>query len=117
MEDPEPIPCTKYRLVSDGYYNYIQYAVERKFLWWKWTTWGNVPNYNIAEVIDSKGLHRQLLYLNSRHTSDLEEFPNKYPHIDDYFAVLKEKRDAFFAKNNSDAEVAELKKQWVKYLN
>lgn len=107
---------TKYRTISNGHWNFLQYLVVKKFLWFKFDEWNYVPTpyYDIiwGRDLDSTGSDR---FINSLH-HDIEEFVNKYPYIDEYLKIYESKQAVLEAEVRKERQKYENKKNTVHYF-
>lgn len=77
---------TKYRIVSNGYYSYLQYLYEYKFLpyWyrsvWKYI-WKPQSDYKYATILNDPDSRRHICSLNY----NLKRFAKQWPDIKKYF--------------------------------
>ena len=84
---------TRYRTVSNGHWEFLQYAMEFKIIWFKFTIWEYVykPYYSsIFGRYDSTGVDT---IVNSLH-NNISNFISNYPDISMYLAwsVNEQKR-------------------------
>jgi len=105
---------TKYRTVSNGYYDELEYQKEFKFLFFKRNSWHSVwrPYY---DEIWGRTLDYRHNYINSINTN-IKDFVTKWPNIKNYFDWALEEQEKLEEKINKERIKIELKKQEVKYF-
>jgi hypothetical protein len=76
---------TKYRRRSyDGIFAFLEYQVEKKFLFFKWKAWKNIAYPNQDRARGYWGCDFAMLV--STYTWDnLDSFVKRYPNINDYY--------------------------------
>ena len=105
---------TKYRAVSNGYYDELEYEKETHFLFFKRKSWCPVwrPYYN---EIWGRQLGFQDKFITGINTN-LKDFTTKWPEIKDYFKLAWEEQEKLEEKVNKKREEREKKRQDVKYF-
>lgn len=84
---------TKYRVISDGYRNYLQYEIKTTFLGYKvQSEWKYIPHMDsISEIIPSEDDY----YINEYNYDNFDAFVQKYPSITDYLCEWEIKKKLF----------------------
>lgn len=104
---------TKYRLVNDGTFEYIQYQKTNKFLWiFEYKTWEFIPlagRFRMGFAWD--------VYVNSSEERNIEEFPKRWPQIETYLEHVKKLEDEHNKKENEKFEQRKLRSKIIKNLN
>lgn len=107
---------TKYRTVSNGHWDYLQYLVVKKFLCFKFEEWNYIPKpyYNtFTGRSDPNGSHT---LLNSLYDNP-EGFMNKYPYIDEYLKIYEARQAELEAEANKELHKYETKKNTIRYFS
>lgn len=106
---------TKYRIVSDGYCNFLEYLDESEnWLGIKRNNWNKIQSIKTAGELIYCGDYS--FFVSEAHW-DLEQFVKKYPDIQAYFDLLKVKIDELRQKLKEREEIREEKKKKITYLN
>jgi hypothetical protein len=107
---------TKYRTVSNGHWDYLQYLVVKKFLWIKYDEWQYVPKPYCSTFSGRPDSIESNTHINS-----LNDYPanfvNKYPYIDEYLKIYRANQAELEAKANKERQEYEDKKNRVRYFN
>jgi len=109
---------SRYRTTSNGFWEFLEYSVQGKFLWWTYEAWRRIPRpyYNWLEGrANAFGLSSNELYVNSLH-ENLKDFVSMYPDISAYwpaYTVAQAKIEESVRVENS--KIARRKTE-VKYL-
>jgi hypothetical protein len=117
MSTENRIP-TKYRIVGDTHWDYIQYLTIKSFLFfWKREVWNYVPKPYYDKHWGRSLSSRWDLYINSLEDGRLVDFAKRWPYIEDYLKVVfKEqlKLEADSAKYHAEIDA---RKKKVEYLD
>lgn len=105
---------TKYRIISNGYWEYLQYATEHRFLWHKYVKWHYVPKPCYDSVWGRDWLD-EYLFVNSLEDS-IEGFIKEYPDINAYWPIFNEKQRKLEEEVRVEREKIENRKSEVKYF-
>lgn len=93
---------TKYRIEPSYNCNLLQYQKERSFLWFKYSTWENIPMIkNIWDRHDSTFVEDYKKYV-SDYDEDLDKFIEKWPIIENYFIYFKFMKDSYEINYKND---------------
>jgi hypothetical protein len=106
---------TKYRIVNNGYWDFIQYEIEHKFLWFKWSEWSYVWRPYYCEFMgrfDSTGADTYICSINT----NIENFVNKYPDISVYFELASKEQEEIESKVRQKINERNERQQVIKYL-
>lgn len=100
---------TNYRIVNDGYYDYLQY--EKVNLMSKSFSWYYVPNSHMYSVkkCGEPNLKRRV-------NGDLEDFAKRWPNIKEYLEIVKANEEAWYRAEDEKREAREAKAKQVTYL-
>lgn len=103
---------TKYRLVNDGTFWFLQYQKTNKFLWFfEYKTWEYIPlagRFRMGFAWD--------VYVNSSE-SDVEEFPKRWPQIEPYLEHVQKLENEHIRKENEKYEERQRRSKIIKNLN
>jgi len=108
---------TKYRTISDGYKEYLQYERKTHFLFiftvYKWTyIWRPYYDQIWGRSLDTTCSDTYICSYNTY----FKDFIEKYPHIEDYFTWADEEQKRLEHIANEEKKEIEEKKDTVKYL-
>ena len=107
---------TEYRIISNGFWDTLQYKTRKRFLIWTYNVWVNVPKPYYDDVYGREldlGHNISVCSL----TANLEEFIKTYPYIGPYLDIYeKEQKELEDKVRQKQAEI-EAKKAKVKYFN
>lgn len=107
---------TKYRTVSNGHWDYLQYLVVKKFLWIKYDEWHYVPKPYYRTFTGREDPNGSYTLLNSLY-DNLDDFMNKYPYIDEYLKIYETKQAELEDNAHKKRQEYEDKKNRVRYFN
>ena len=108
---------TKYRIVSDGYAEHLQYLRERKFLfffsvrYWCYI-WRPYYDRIWGRGMDSYGYKTYI----SSHNTDFESFTSKYKCISEYFKWASKEQKRLESRAKKETEEINKRKSEVTYL-
>jgi len=105
---------TKYRAVSNGHYDELEYERETHFLFFKLKSWRPVwrPYY---DEIWGRQLGFAVKFINETNTN-LKNFTTKWPDIKKYFEWAFEEQEELEEKVNKERAEREARKQDIKYF-
>ncbi len=108
---------TKYRTISNGHWDYLQYEVEYKYLFfWTRKRWEYVWKPYCHKVYGASLTSDNDIYINSLNDGNLREFVQKYPNIEEYFERAKLRQAELVKIHNDYNNKIEEKKNVVTYL-
>ena len=107
---------TQYRIVSDGFTDFIQYLKETRFLFFKIRRWKCVwnPYFEILSGRNFDGSGYNTLVC--RYNTYLEGFVKEWPNIEDYFVYAKKEQLRLEKKVSDYWKEYREKQKTVKYL-
>ena len=108
---------TKYRTISNGHWDYLQYEVEYKYLFfWTRKRWEYVwkPYCDKATGTYYSGEYNS--YISSLKDGNLEEFVQKWPNIEEYFEQAKLRQAELVKIYHEYRKKLEEKKNKITYL-
>lgn len=107
---------TKYRIVSDGYQQYLEYLVTTEILFWKHEKWCRVwkPHYDEIFGRDYVSLDWYLYVEGS--DDELKEFTNKWSNIEEYFKWAECEQTKLEEEVKIKREERKRRSEKVKYL-
>lgn len=83
---------TEYRIVNDGYWDFLQYKHHHKFLFFKWISWQYIPRPYFDKIYgrdyDITHVKTEICSYNTK----LQDFIKKYPDIEEYFKYFREEQ-------------------------
>ena len=90
---------TEYRKINNGYWNFLQYKKEKRFLWifkyYKWVyVWKPYYDKHYGRSLDCTGDNR---FVNSLQ-QNLKAFTEKWTDINDYFGEAQKEQDELVKK-------------------
>ena len=81
---------TKYRIVSNGHWDYLQYEVEYKYLYfWTRKRWEYVWKPYCDKTTGTSLTSEWNIYINSLEDGNLEKFAKLWTNVEDYFIQAK----------------------------
>ena len=104
---------TKYRIISDNHWDYLQYlTIKKHFFFWTKEVWSYVwkPYYDKIYGRSLSSVCEWDIWINSLEDGNLEKFTKKWIYIEDYFKEAKVEQDRLIAKAQTyNKEIAERK--------
>lgn len=107
---------TKYRTVSNGHWDFLQYLVVKKFLWFKFEEWEYVPKPYYCTFTGRSDSTGSDIYINSLN-SNLSKFVTDYPCIDEYLKYYNIEQDKLEVNVTKKQNEYEAKKNTIHYFN
>ena len=110
---------TKYRTVSNGYWEYLQYEHEYRFLYfWKKREWRYVwwPYYDKVTGRYYVDCPSDRGYVNSLRGITPKKFVEKYPDINEYFKWATEEQEKLVNESKEYWKEINERKTKIKYL-
>lgn len=106
---------TKYRKECDGWKDFLQYAMQHRFLFFKWETWHYVPKAYYDWIWGRDGSDEERL-VNS-YDENLNSFVKEWPYIEDYFVELEKEQKILVEKALKKRAEHNAKKNKIEYLS
>lgn len=108
---------TKYRTVSNGYWDYLQYEIEYKFLFfWTKTKWEYVWKPYCDKSTGTYLAGKDDKYVNTLKDGNLEHFVESWPNIEKYFLQAKIRQEELEKIHKDYDNGIEEKKNKITYL-
>lgn len=86
---------TRYRIVPSYKCELLQYQKEYSFLWFKYSTWENIPKIkNIGIQHNSVFVQDYEKYV-SDYDEDLDKFMSRWPLVENYFIHYQYMKDSY----------------------
>lgn len=107
---------TKYRTISNGHWDFLQYLVIKKFLWIKIEEWHYVPKPFYRTFSGRPDSIESNTHINSLNDYP-SDFVNKYPYIDEYLKIYETEQAELENKADKKIQEYETKKNTIHYFN
>ena len=109
---------TKYRIVSNGYWHYLQYEIIYKFLWfWIKIRWEYVPKAYCNQTTGSYNCSDENIFVNTLSGDNLEKFVEQWPDIEPYLKITEKNQEFLEAEYEKNKEEIKKKKEEIIYIN
>lgn len=108
---------TKYRTISNGHWDYLQYEVEYKFFFfWTRKNWEYVWKPYCDKATGDYYGSEDNCYINSLRDGNLEKFVQRWPNIEEYFEQAKLEEVKLIKIHDEYQKQIEEKKNRITYL-